>query len=178
METMPKSVLNSHKWFESLSGSIVALYNNEFKNLATTLLYKTLNELLIANFKVWSYEDEARRKDLPDKEIANLKRNIDRDNQRRNDLIDTIDAILKQDIENELNKLCLHFSQKLDRAKLIKVIGKVTKSEVSRKTIHDPRVITLSKAYQHKKRKFIKKHAKYIFDCIFNINPQLYRYFD
>ncbi|MBU1852658.1 MAG: DUF4254 domain-containing protein [Candidatus Omnitrophica bacterium] len=97
--------LNSNKWFKSLPDLIIALYNHEFKNTATAPLDKTLNDLLVTNFKIWGYEDEARRKDLPDKEIATLKRNIDRDNQRRNDLIDTIDAIFRENIEKNLKTI-------------------------------------------------------------------------
>lgn len=94
--------LNLHKWFESLPNSIIELYAGEFKNPGATQLDRVLNEILVTNFTLWRNEDEARRTDLPDKDIANLKRDIDRENQKRNDLIDTIDAILKQDIENKL----------------------------------------------------------------------------
>lgn len=94
--------LHPRKWFESLPHSIIVLYKGEFKNPNTSLLAKTLNELLATNFKLWGYEDEARRRDLPDKDIASLKRNIDRDNQKRNNLVDTIDAILREDIEKKI----------------------------------------------------------------------------
>lgn len=97
--------LNLHKWFEPLSDSIVALYAGKFKNPCTAQLDKNLNELLVANFTLWGYEDEARRTDLPDREIANLKRRIDKKNQKRNDLIDVIDAILKQDIKKRLGSI-------------------------------------------------------------------------
>jgi hypothetical protein len=97
--------LNPQKWSKSLPESITALYSNEFKNLRIPLLDKTLNELLATNFRIWGYEDGARRKDLPDKYIANLKRNIDRDNQKRNDLIDKIDIIFKEDIEKKIKSI-------------------------------------------------------------------------
>jgi chromosome segregation ATPase len=97
--------MDSYKWFKALSGAILSLYKGEKKNPGTSLLEKTLDELLVANFKVWGYEDEVRRKDLPDKDIADLKRNIDRDNQKRNDLVDTIDAILRDDIGEKLKSV-------------------------------------------------------------------------
>ncbi len=75
---MSDLALDPQKWFKSLPEAIMTLYSGKFKLPATTMLDKTLGELLVANFKIWRYEDEARRTDLPDKDIANLKRNIDR----------------------------------------------------------------------------------------------------
>lgn len=43
------------------------------------------------NFTLWNFEDEARRRDVPDSYIAELKRNIDQTNQKRNDLMEVID---------------------------------------------------------------------------------------
>ena len=103
---MAEFPINIYKWFQSLPYSIVTLYSGgEFKNLGTALLDKALNDLLITNFKLWGYEDEARRKDLPDKDIANLKRNIDRDNQKRNDIMDNIDALLREDVEKNIESI-------------------------------------------------------------------------
>ncbi|NQT75163.1 MAG: DUF4254 domain-containing protein [Candidatus Omnitrophica bacterium] len=102
---MTKISVNSCNWFGSLPGLIVSLYKGENKNPGITPLEKTLHELLVTNFKVWGYEDEARRTDVPDKTIAGLKRNIDRDNQKRNDLIDAIDAIIKEAIEQKLKQI-------------------------------------------------------------------------
>lgn len=97
-----KLPLNPGQWFESLSRSIPALYDNQTKNPDTDVLDKALDDLLVANFTIWGYEDEARRKDLPDKDIASVKRNIDKENQKRNDLVDNIDSILREDIEKKL----------------------------------------------------------------------------
>jgi len=44
------------------------------------------------NFILWHQEDEARRKDVTDKDIAECKRTIDRHNQLRNDGIEQIDV--------------------------------------------------------------------------------------
>lgn len=68
-------------------------------------LRKTISGLAETNCAIWGYEDEARRRDIPDKEIAGLKRNIDKNNQKRNDLIDTIDSILRQEIEKKIGSL-------------------------------------------------------------------------
>lgn len=43
------------------------------------------------NFKLWAFEDEARRTDVDDAHIAAVKRAIDEWNQRRNDLIEAVD---------------------------------------------------------------------------------------
>ncbi len=101
-DIMVELPLNLCKWFESLYYLIAALHNGKSKNTGIVTLEKKLNELLTANFKIWGYEDEARRKDVADKYIASLKRNIDKNNQKRNDLIDALDAILRQDIEKKL----------------------------------------------------------------------------
>jgi len=47
-----------------------------------------------ANFCLWNFEDEARRRDVDDGHIAAVKRSIDAWNQRRNDLIEAIDRIV------------------------------------------------------------------------------------
>jgi len=86
------------KWFRSINMLVQDLYNNEFKNTGSTPIEKTIIDLLVANFTLWGFEDQARRKDVSDNYIADLKRKIDKENQRRNDLIDTIDALVKKDI--------------------------------------------------------------------------------
>jgi len=86
------------KWFKSINILVEDLYNGGFKNTGSTAIEKTILDLLVANFTLWGHEDEARRKDMPDKYIAELKRKIDKENQRRNDLIDTIDSLIVKDI--------------------------------------------------------------------------------
>jgi len=85
---MAKIPLNIDKWLDSFE-----------------LLHGPLNELAETNYRIWGYEDDARRTDVADSTIAGLKRNIDKDNQKRNDLIDTIDAILKKDIEKKVKSI-------------------------------------------------------------------------
>ncbi len=99
---MNNLILNPYKWFELLSNIIESLYSSNFKNISTTLLDKTLNELIATNFQLWRYEDEARRKDVDDKYIASLKRNIDKHNQKRHNFMNSIDAILQKDIEKRI----------------------------------------------------------------------------
>ncbi len=86
------------KWFKSINTLVEDLYNNDFKNTGSTPIEKTIIDLLVANFTLWGYEDQARRKDMPDKYIAELKRKIDKENQRRNDIIDAIDDLIVKDI--------------------------------------------------------------------------------
>lgn len=99
---MLKLPLNPYKWFEELPESIKNLYSRSFNKTASSILEKILNELLVTNFTLWGYEDEARRTDIPDKEIADLKRKIDAENQKRHNIIDKIDTILKEDIEEKI----------------------------------------------------------------------------
>ena len=86
--TMTNIPLNIDKWLGS------------FKSI-----HKPLDELAKTNYRIWGYEDDARRTDVPDSKTASLKRSIDKDNQKRNDLIDTIDVILKQDIEKKVKSI-------------------------------------------------------------------------
>jgi len=86
------------KWFKSINTLVEDLYNKDFKNTGSTPIEKTIIDLLAANFTLWGYEDEARRKNVPDDYIAELKRKIDRENQRRNDLIDIIDSLIVEDV--------------------------------------------------------------------------------
>ncbi|MEK6732041.1 MAG: DUF4254 domain-containing protein [Candidatus Omnitrophota bacterium] len=86
------------KWLKSINTLVEDLYNKDFKNTGSTPIEKTIIDLLVANFTLWGYEDEVRRKDVPDSCIADLKRKIDKENQKRNDLIDAIDNLIVKDI--------------------------------------------------------------------------------
>src|SRR3989338_7557160 len=93
------------KWFKSINELVENLYNSNFKNTGSTPIEKTILDLLAANFTLWGYEDEARRKDASDKYIADLKRKIDKENQRRNDIIDTLDTLIMEDVEKKLGSI-------------------------------------------------------------------------
>ena len=58
-------------------------------------LGEAVSELAMSNIKIWHFEDEVRRDDLPDAEIVKTKRRIDAANQERNDLMDKVDEILE-----------------------------------------------------------------------------------
>lgn len=93
------------KWFKSINTLVEDLYNKGFENTGSTPIEKTIIDLLAANFTLWGYEDEARRKDVPDSCIADLKRKIDKENQRRNDIIDALDALIREDVEKKLGSI-------------------------------------------------------------------------
>jgi hypothetical protein len=99
---MQNTPIDIKKWALSLEQLVDDLYNSKFNIPDISLLEKTLLELLSANFTLWRYEDEARRKDVSDKYIAGLKRTIDIANQKRNDLIDKVDAIIKEDVDSKV----------------------------------------------------------------------------
>ena len=72
-----------------------------YKNLNVTSsedlnnLGETVSKLAMSNIKLWHFEDEVRRDDLPDAAIVKTKRRIDAANQERNDLMDKVDEILE-----------------------------------------------------------------------------------
>jgi hypothetical protein len=90
------------KWFKSINNLVEELYGGNFKNTGSTAIEKNILDLLTSNFTLWGYEDEARRKNVPDSCIAELKRKIDKENQKRNDIIDALDALIREDIEKKL----------------------------------------------------------------------------
>ncbi len=68
--------------------------NNEDFELVLFELHRT-------HFDLWHYEDEARRRDVPDAVIAETKRRIDRLNQQRNNLIERLDEIFSRILEEQ-----------------------------------------------------------------------------
>jgi len=93
------------KWFKSINTLVEGLYENAFKNTGSTPVEKAILDLLVANFTLWGYEDEARRRNVTDKYIADLKKKIDKENQRRNDIIDNLDALIREDVEKKLGSI-------------------------------------------------------------------------
>lgn len=62
-----------------------------------------------SNFRLWAFEDEARRDDVDDSYIADIKRQIDPWNQRRNDLIERIDRAILERFEGvDVSGAALH----------------------------------------------------------------------
>ncbi len=167
--------LDIREWFKSLPASINALYKGDFKNSDPSPLSKTLIMLLFANSKVWGYEDEVRRKDIPDKDIANLKRNIDRNNQKRNDLIDTIDAILRDDIEKKLKSIdtSLPLNSEtpgsiFDRLMILALRAHSLKKEIERKNTdksHIERCSGMLKQVENRSQDLLKCLEDLLEDC-------------
>jgi len=93
------------KWFKSINKHVEDLYDGSFKNTGSTPIEKTIIDLLVANSTLWGYEDQARRKDVPDSYIAAMKRKIDKENQARNDIIDALDSLIRQDVEKKLKSI-------------------------------------------------------------------------
>lgn len=76
----------------------IKMYNNT--NVSSSDVIKELgsavSELSYRNIKLWHFEDEVRRTDLPDATIVEIKRKIDTTNQERNNLMDKVDEILSK----------------------------------------------------------------------------------
>ncbi|MDO8603489.1 MAG: DUF4254 domain-containing protein [Candidatus Omnitrophota bacterium] len=128
------------KWFKSVNNLVEELYNGSFKNTGSTAIEKTILDLLAANFTLWGYEDEARRKNVPDSYIAELKRNIDKENQKRNNIIDALDALIRQDVEDKLKSIDQALSMNsenpgslYDRLTILALRSHNLKKEINRK---------------------------------------------
>lgn len=153
-------------WFKSLPDLISQFYTGNFKNQTDTTLNKILDTIMIANFTLWGYEDQARRNDLRDKEIVNLKRNIDKENQRRNNLIDYLDMLLLQDIEKKLksidNKAPLNSETPasiFDRLTILALRSYHLKKETNRKdadTVHIKKCSSMFKQVEEHSRDLLK----------------------
>ncbi|MDZ7373035.1 MAG: DUF4254 domain-containing protein [candidate division KSB1 bacterium] len=61
-----------------------------------SLLEEVLDQLHGTHFELWHREDEARRRDVPDRTVAETKHRIDELNQRRNDLMERMDEVFLQ----------------------------------------------------------------------------------
>jgi len=174
MKNLP---IKADKWIKSLPKLVLNLYNNSnFKNEGVSPLEKTIHELLFTNFTLWGYENEARRKDVPDKYIADLKRNIDIQNQKRNDLIDTIDAILRQDVEKKLKSISPKLpinsetpSSIFDRLTILALRQYHLKKEIERKDAnksHTQRCSTMLKE--------VKERSSDLLKCLENLLEDVY----
>jgi len=140
------------KWFKSVNTLVEGLYNNDFKNTGSTPIEKTILDLLVANFTLWGYEDEARRKNVPDSYIAELKRKIDKENQRRNDIIDILDTLIREDVEKKLGSIdqTLPMNSEnpgslYDRLTILALRSYNLKKEINRKDIDIPHIEKCSK---------------------------------
>jgi hypothetical protein len=173
------------KWFKSINTLVEDLYNNTFKNTGSTAIERTILDLLTANFTLWGYEDEARRKNVPDNYIAELKRKIDKENQKRNDLIDTLDAVIREDIEKKLGSIDQNLPMNsenpgslYDRLTILALRSYNLKKEISRKDIDINHIEKCSKMLEQviEKSEDLLKCLKELMDDIYTGKKKIKSY--
>ena len=164
------------KWFKSINNLVEELYSGNFKNTGSTAIEKTILDLLTANFTLWSYEDEARRKNVPDSYIAELKRKIDKENQRRNDIIDTLDALITQDVEKKLGSIgqALPMNSEnpgslYDRLTILALRSYNLKKEISRKDVAIAHIERCSKMLEQ-----IQEKSEDLLKCLKELMDDIY----
>lgn len=173
---MVRLPINPDKWFKSINKLIIYLYNCRFKNIGTSPVEKTIIELLVANFTLWSYEDEARRKDVSDKYIADLKRKIDKENQRRNDLIDSIDSLLREDLKKKLKVIDQSLPMNsetpgsvIDRLTILALRSYNLRKELKRKDINKSHIERCSKMLME-----VKERSSDLLNCLQELLEDIY----
>jgi hypothetical protein len=164
------------KWFKSINKSIEDLYNGEFKNMGSTPIEKTIIDLLVANFTLWGYEDQARRKDVPDAYIADMKRKIDKENQRRNDIIDMLDSLIRQDVEKKLKSRGQEITMNsetpasiYDRLTILALRSYNLKKEIKRKDADAPHIKRCSGMLQE-----VGERSKDLLKCLEELLDDIY----
>ena len=134
---------------------------------------------------LWGLEDEARRKDMPDKYIAELKRKIDRENQRRNDLIDALDALIREDVENKLGSIDQNLPMNsenpgslYDRLTILALRAYNLKKEINRKDIDIAHIERCSKMLEQvlEKSEDLLKCLKELMDDIYSGRKKIKSY--
>jgi hypothetical protein len=73
--------------------------DNNIKPNNSNKFFKLILNQHYFNIKLWHLEDQARRYDIPDREIVKVKRMIDKANQRRNDYIEKIDNYIVKELK-------------------------------------------------------------------------------
>ncbi|MEK7867754.1 MAG: DUF4254 domain-containing protein [Candidatus Omnitrophota bacterium] len=164
------------KWLKSINNLVEELYNGSFKNTGSTAIEKTVLDLLSANFILWGYEDEARRKDVPDSCIAELKRKIDKENQSRNDIIDALDALIRQDVEEKLKSIdqTLPMNSEnpgslYDRLTILALRSYNLKKEINRKDVDIVHIEKCSKMLEE-----IQEKSKDLLKCLKELMEDIY----
>ncbi len=110
-----KNLLNVEKLLENfdrlitdwhqIDGEIISINKLPIrrKNNLSDKFFKSIVDILEANYNLWHLEDLARDPDADDSIIANVKRKIDKENQLRNDRIEHLDILIDQYIkENKI----------------------------------------------------------------------------
>jgi hypothetical protein len=173
------------KWFKSINNLVEELYSGSFKNTGSTAIEKTILDLLVANFTLWGHEDEARRKDMPDKYIADLKRKIDKENQKRNDIIDALDALIREDVEKKLGSIDLTLPMNsenpgslYDRLTILALRAYNLKKEINRKDIDIAHIERCSKMLEQvlEKSEDLLKCLKELMDDIYSGRKKIKSY--
>jgi hypothetical protein len=173
------------KWFKSINNLVEELYSVSFKNTGSTAIEKTILDLLVANFTLWGHEDEARRKDMPDKYIADLKRKIDKENQKRNDIIDALDALIREDVEKKLGSIDLTLPMNsenpgslYDRLTILALRAYNLKKEINRKDIDIAHIERCSKMLEQvlEKSEDLLKCLKELMDDIYSGRKKIKSY--
>ena len=83
---------------------------------------------------------------------------------------------MKTNIHAEFCKICEHFGQDFEPAKLDSVLTRVSKTELKKKTKHDQQVVNLSDAYQTNREDFQNKYGESILDNLYSIEAALEKY--
>jgi len=173
------------KWFKSINNLVEELYNGSFKNTGSTAIENTILDLLAANFTLWGYEDEARRKNVPDNYIAGLKRKIDKENQKRNDIIDALDALIKEDVEKKLGSIDQALSMNsetpgslYDRLTILALRSYNLKKEISRKDAEISHIERCSKMLEQvlEKSEDLLKCLKELMDDVYSGRKKIKSY--
>jgi len=164
------------KWFKSINALVEDLYNKSFKNTGSTPIERAIENLLTANFTLWGYEDEARRKNVPDNYIAELKRKIDKENQRRNDIIDTLDALIREDVEKKLGSIDQNLPMNsenpgslYDRLTILALRSYNLKKEISRKDADISHIEKCSKMLEE-----VDERSKDLLKCLKELMDDIY----
>ncbi len=80
---------------------------------------------------------------------------------------------LRQDINSEFKKICAHFSDQFSEVKLKKVLDRVSKESLKKKTQHDQQVVNLSESYEEARQLFRSENKDLVCEQVLLINPLL-----
>ena len=84
---------------------------------------------------------------------------------------------MRNDLDGEFKLICNFFDVAFDPEKLNQVSKEVSKDKLKAKTKHDDRVVNLKSGYAEKRQEFTNNHSEIIKKIIFDVEPELSRYF-
>lgn len=73
---------------------------------------------------------------------------------------------LKADLAGEFTKICAHFGERLDVARLQAAAEQVTKEQVKERTRHDPQVINLNRTYEEERQRFRTEYGDFVWEML------------